>query len=440
MIYSREKPWWHCEWWWLIPTVAACLVCYLRFPALENDDHSPIIRQIAETGDWPHVLAYRSAQHTPYYHTVSAFLYRALQAAAPIFPVSPDRAGQLVSLACFLSLSIILVFILRRLIPDIRARICALLLFGSSTRWVTMSVTIDNDTMMALLATLGLLFTIRMMAAKEMPLWGTIFLISFILGLGAAIKQNGQQFAIPLAVCLLMRGWLYGNRFSGLLARVLISSSIILLGTLPFYLRHHQDTGKWIHHDQGFHQKNWSGDRWEFFTFRFGEILRRPFIPIFDPDDERICPADLSWPSKIYIYWWSLPDFLPDRPPALPTAAIYVTALPLSGIFLLGLVISLRRASRSPPWWPPLGWTGIVAFFVILASLLFPEPRWGCHAYPRMWLGAAGGLIPLFGLGCGWLLARRTSVRRIIYPLVGIHVTVFWWLLLSGPFYTFYQP
>lgn len=440
MNESSKRPWWSYEWLWLLPAVAACLICYLRFPVLENDDHSPIIRYIAEKGEWPTVLKYRSSQHTPYYHTVAAGLYRVLEYSAPLLHIPPDRAGQLINLTCFFILMILLVFILRKLIPDYRSRILALLIFGSSTRWITMSVTVDNDTMMALAATIGLILTIQEMEKAGMPSWRTILAIAAILGIGAAVKQNGQEFLFPLAGCLIVRRWIYRNRLSSLSARAVISILIILTFTVPFYLRHHRDTGEWIHHDQGFHQKNWSGDSWEFFTFRFGEIIKRPFTPIPNIEDERVCRADLSWPSRVYIYWWSLPDFLPDRPPALPTAAIYLTALPLTGIFLFGLGVALWKVSRRPEWLPPLGWTGAVAFFVILASILFPEPRWGCHAYSRMWLGAAGGLIPLFALGCSRIIERRSALRWIIYSLVGLHVAVFWWLLLSGPFYSFYDP
>jgi len=440
MNENPKRPWWSYEWWWLLPAVAACLICYLRFPVLENDDHSPIIRYIAETGEWPSVLKYRSAQHTPYYHTLSAYLYRVLDYSPAVLNIHPARAGQLINLAFFFSLMIILIFILRRLIPDYRFRILSLLLFGSSTRWITMSVTVDNDTMMALLATIALFMLILMMAGREMPSWKNVFLIAFILGLGAAVKQNGQQFLFPLALCLLARYWFYGNQIYGLITRALFSTLIIFICTLPFYLRHHRDTGSFIHHDQGFHQNNWSGDSWEFFTFRFGEIIRRPFLLRDNFSDERICPADFSWPSKVYIYWWSLPDFLPDRPPALPTASIFLTALPLAGIFLAGLIIALWKITRTPEWMAPLGWIGIVAFFVILASVLFPEPRWGCHTYSRMWLGAAGGIIPLFALGCSKIAERRPSLRWVIYSLVGLHMAAFWWLLISGPFYSFYDP
>ena len=440
MSENSKRPWWSYEWFWLLPAVAACLICYLRFPVLENDDHSPIIRYIAETGEWPSVLQYRSAQHTPYYHTVSAGLYRLLKYAYPVFNIAPDRAGQLVNLTGMFCLMVLLVFILRLLIPDKRARILALLIFGASTRWVTMSVTIDNDMSMALLATLALLLTIKIMAYKGMPSWKNVILIALILGVGAAIKQNGQQFFIPLAGCLLIRYWLYNNPFSRLLTRALVSSLIILISTAPFYLRHYQDTGNWIHHDQGFHQKNWSGDSWEFFTFRFGEIIRRPFTPIPDIEDERVCKSDLSWPSKLYTNWWSLPDFLPDRPLALPTAVIFITALPITVMILTGLVMALWRSKTVPAWIPPIGWIGIVAFFVLLASYLFPEPRWGCHTYPRMWLGASGGIISLFALSCWRIIELRPSSRWIIYSLVGVHVLAFWWLLLSGPFYSFYHP
>lgn len=431
-----KKGFWRSEWPWLIPALAACLICYLRFPVMDNDDHYPIIRSIAQTGQWTSVTEFRSAQHMLYYHTISAHLYRALDRLS----VHPDRAGQLVNLAAFFGLMILLVPILRSLVSDLRARIAALLVFGASARWITMSVTIDNDTLMALLATAALLATIKMMSAREAPAWKTVLLIALLLGAGAAVKQNGQQFLFPLAGCLLARRWYYRDRSRRLLLQIFLSVGIILLMTGPFYLRHYRDTGSWIHHDQGFHQENWSGARWEFFTFRFGEILRRPFTPIPDISDERICPADLSWPSKLYIYWWSLPDYLPDRPASLPTAAMYAVALPVTLLGLAGLGAAGAAARKNPAWLPALGWVGVAAFFVILASVLMPEPRWGCHAYPRMWLGAAGGIIGSFGLGVEKVIGRWPRFRWLIYALVGLQVAVFWWLLLSGPFYSFHQP
>ncbi len=437
---TPKKSFWRREWPWLIPAAAACLVCYLRFPVMDNDDHYPIVRAIAQTGQWPSVTEFRSAQHMLYYHTLAAYLYRFLDNAPAGLSVPPDRAGQLVNLAAFFGLLVLLVPILRRLVSDLRARIAALLIFGSSTRWITMSVTIDNDTLMALLATGALLLTVKMMSAREAPAWKTVIGIAFLLGIGAAVKQNGQQFLFPLAGCLLARRWFYGDRTGRLLAQIFLSGGLILLMTVPFYLRHRRDTGSWIHHDQGFHQENWSGDRWEFFTFRFGEILRRPFRTIPDIEDERICPADLSWPSKLYIYWWSLPDYLPDRPPALPTAAMFAAALPVTLLGLGGLAAALVEVRRNPAWLAPLGWVGVAAFFVILASVVMPEPRWGCHAYPRMWLGAAGGVVGFFGLGIERVTARWPRIRWLVYGLVGLQLAVFWWLLLSGPFYSFQRP
>jgi hypothetical protein len=440
MNEMKKKGFWRSEWPWLIPALAACLICYLRFPVLENDDHSPIIRAIAQTGHWTSVTEFRSAQHMLYYHTLAAGLYRALEAAPAFLSVPPDRAGQLINLAAFIALMILLIPILRRLVADIRARIAALLIFGSSARWITMSVTIDNDTLMALLATAALLLTVKMMVAREAPSGKTVLLIALLIGAGAAVKQNGQQFLFPLAVCLLARRWLYGDRWSRLWPGTVLAAAIILAMTAPFYLRHYRETGSWIHHDQGFHQENWSGDRWEFFTFRFGEILKRPFRPIPDIEDERVCPADLSWPSKLYIYWWSLPDYLPDRPPALPTAALFAVALPVTLLGLAGAGRAVVEVRRNPGWLAALGWVGVVAFFVILASILMPEPRWGCHAYPRMWLGAAGGVAGFFGLGIELVLDRWPRLRWLIFALVGLQVAVFWWLLLSGPFYSLHRP
>ena len=436
----RFKKWWRNEWLWLLPAIAAVLVCYFRFPELHNDDHPGIIQYIAETSLWPEVEQFRSAQHMLYYHTAVAGIYRFLAWAEPVLKIPPARAGQLLSLACMFGIMALLIPILRLLIPDYRARVLSLLVFGASTRWITMAVTIDNDTMMALSATVALLLTIRMMGRKEMPSWPKIVLIACCIGVAGAIKHNGQQFLIPFIGCLVVRRWIYRNRLRKLLTRSTASLLIVLVMTSPFYLRHHLDTGQWIYHDQGFHKKNWSGSRWEFFTFRFGEILHRPSIPYRDFTDERLCPADLSWSSKIYMNWWSLPDFLPGRPDARATKAMFITALPITILFLAGLLFALFKIKRYPHWLPALGWVFIIAFFVFMASYYFPEPRYACHTYPRMWLGGVGGMLPAFGLICHTLTRRWPPTRWILYALVGLQLIAFWWLLVSGPFYSFYKP
>ena len=440
MKISEAKKWWQNEWLWLLPAVAACLVCYSRFPELHNDDHPAVIQHIAETGCWPQVEQFRSAQHMLYYHMVSAGLYRFLVWAKPILKIPPARAGQMVSLICMFGLMALLIPILRILIHDFRARVLSLLIFGASTRWMTVSVTIDNDTVMALIATLALFLTIRMMRRTHMPSWGEVLLIALIIGIAGAIKHNGQQFVIPLMGCLIGRRWWYRENMSALMARAGVSLLVVLIVSAPFYLRHYRETGRWIYHDQGFHRENWSGDRWEFFTFRFGKILRRPSIPYENFTDERLCPADVSWFSKLYMNWWSLPDFLPERPSAPATRAVFITALPITIFFLAGFIMAIFKIRDHPGWLPPLSWIFIIFIFVFLASIFFPEPRWACHTYPRMWLGGAGGLLAAFGLIAQTLINYRPATRWILYLLLGLQVAAFWWLLLSGPFYSFYDP
>jgi len=437
---DKFKRWMNSEWPWLIPAMVACLVCYFRFPELHNDDHPMIIKGIAETGSWPTVKQFRSAQHMPYAHTVAAGIYRLLESTHSFFNIPPRRAGQLLNLVSMFGIMALLVPILRRLVADYRARVLTLLVFGSSTRWMTMAVTIDNDTMMALFATLALLLTIRMMARREIPSWPGILLTAFIIALGGAVKHNGQQFIIPFIGCLISRRWFYRERLKSLVARSAVSLLIVLVITAPFYLRHHRDTGQYIYHDQGFHKKNWSGNRWEFFTFRFGDILRRPFVPYTDFTDEVLGPADLSWFSKLYMNWWSLPDFLPDRPEAAATRAIFITALPISIVFLTGFLLAFCKIKRNPRLLPALSWVFVIALFVLLASCFFPEPRWACHTYPRMWLGGAGGMMAAFGLACSELSRRWPATRWIIFLLVGLQLIAFWWLLLGGPFYSFHHP
>lgn len=437
---GEMKKWWRCEWFWLIPILASFLVCYLRFPYLHNDDHPEIIEHIARTGHWPGVLEYRSAMHSLLYHTAGAGVYRLLQEVRPFLGIPPVRAGQILNLAGMTALTVILVFILRRLISSLSARIFALLVFGTSTRWIIASVTIDNDTMMAVAASLALYLTIVMMKESPLPSWRIILVIGALTGLAVAFKENGLQFFIPLMACLFARHRIYGEALLPLWKRSAVLLAMAILVAAPIHLRHYRDTGKLIYHDQGFHQANWSGTRWEFSTFRFGEILRRPYIPYTDVTDERLCPADLSWPSKIYINWWSLPDFLPDRPPPGATAAIFVSALPLTCLFLIGLVLAVWRSKSDPGWLPPLGWFGVVIFFMLAASVLFPEPRWGCHTYPRHVLGDAGGIIPMVGLAYQRITDRWPWARFLLYIFLAVHLLIFWRLLLSGPFYSLASP
>lgn len=333
-----------------------------------------------------------------------------------------------------------LIYILRSLFPYIQARIFALLIFGSSTRWITAAVTIDNDTLMALTATLALLLTIVMIRRLGTPSWALTMVISVLIGVSVAFKENGLQFYLPLSGCLLARHWIYGDRFRPLLVRVAAVWIVALVAIIPIRVRHYRDTGQIVYHDQGFHRKNWSGSRWEFFTFRFGEIFRRPFIPYTDVTDNRLCRADLSWSSTLYVNWWSLPDFLPDRLPAGLTRAIFISALPLTLLFVLGIGFGVRQAKLDPGWLAVLGWFGIVIIFMLAASVFFPEPRWACHTYPRHILGAAGGIIALMGLSFEKITNRWLRSRYILYLLLVIRLVIFWSLLLGGSFYSFYNP
>ena len=131
-------------WLCLIPILAAFIVCYLRFPLLHNDDHVPVIRHIARTGDWPGVLTYRSAMHSLLYHTAAAGIYRLLDWSTPLVGIPPDRSGQLLNLVAMTGIAVTLIFILRELIEKPGPRIFALLTFGACTRWITAAVTIDK--------------------------------------------------------------------------------------------------------------------------------------------------------------------------------------------------------------------------------------------------------------------------------------------------------
>nr|HPJ72530.1 hypothetical protein [bacterium] len=232
-----------------------------------------------------------------------------------------------------------------------------------------------------------------------------------------------------------------GDRPVFILSRLIWAGAVVAVAACPIYFRHWADTGSIVHHDQGFHQDNWSGDRWEMFSFRYASILSRPFIPYSeDFGDERICPADLSWPSKLYMNWWSLPDQLPDRPNSMATRLIFITALPVSLLLLGALVFSLLNSINDPRRLALIGWAVTVFGFLFLASIFFPEPRWACHTYPRHCLGAAGALLGCLGLFFNDLLRKGKTVQIILTTVVLFHLAAFWVLLLSGPFYGLENP
>ena len=417
---------------------AACLICYFRFPELLNDeDHVWIVKHIAHSGTWPHVLQWRSAQHSLVYHSLCAYAWGLLGWTG----LRAGRMAQGINLACFLGLAWYLSGFLRRIGVNGAARLLSLAVFASSTRWITMSVTVDNDTLMAVPANLALGLTVIAMGRREIPSWKLTSLIALMVGCSAAIKHNGIQFFLPVAGCFLARHWYYGDRLGPILARVALVAAIIAMAAVPIYSRHLADTGTLIHHDQGFHRDNWSGDRWEMFSFRYSSILARPSLPYFeDFGDERICAADLSWPSKLYMNWWSLPDHLPDRPSPAATRLVFVTALPVSLLLLGGLIFALLNLGSDPRRLALVGWALTVFGALFLASIFFPEPRWACHTYPRHCLGAAGAVLGCLGMFLSELWRKGKFVRGIICLIVLLHLAAFWVLLLSGPFYGLKNP
>jgi hypothetical protein len=432
------------EWIFLIPVLAATFVAFLRFPLLQNDDHLKVVRFIAREWSWPPVPVNDrndQAQHTLLHHTLSAAVYRGLARLAPGSSLVPARGVQAISLAYAVGIVIIVALVARRLIASPSARALAFLAFGSFTGWVRSSVTIDNDMAMGFWGSLALLQAVRMMQSPAIPRLRAAAGLGLLIGIAAFTKATASVMIPVAALSLLARCRLKGDPFRPLLGRALLL--VLLWAPLAGhnYYRYYRDTGHLVTH-QSFHQRPPPGvaeERWDYFSFRFREILRRPFrVAGFRNIDERLTAADYSFWSKLYIYWWCLGS-LPLPPNPWATSGLYAAALIPSLCALAGLFRAFFLIRRDPAWLPVIGWLLIGIAGMLTGSCFIPDVSYGAFINPRFLNYAAPSQVAFFALG--FQAAERRWPRSLpaLAALVLLQLLFFWWLLLSGPFYSFWE-
>jgi Dolichyl-phosphate-mannose-protein mannosyltransferase len=431
------------DWIYLIPVIAACFIAFLRFPILQNDDHLKVVKQIAVKWEWPEVDGERGSQskHMLVHHTVAAGLYRGLEILGPIAPLGPERGVQLLSLLWGLATIPVIYLIVRHLVSDSGARVLAFLTFGTFTYWVRGAVTIDNDLAMGFWGSAALLAAIILMKRARLPEYRRVCLLGVLIGVASLMKDTASIMILPAVVSLVSRKWLYKEHLKPLLARALVLVCVWGILASMNYIRHYSDTGHLFSHDYLHNADNIQfTERWDYLSFRFPAILERPFHRNPEITDTRWNEADHSFWSKLYIIWWSLPDFLPDMPNPYATSALFFIALPVSLCGIIGLIAGVARWKKNPAWLPVVGWLAVGLAAMLLGTWLYPDMRCSALLRPRYLCYAAGSQIALLALGFEKIFGRFPHLRWIIGCIVLVQVIVFWYLLLSGPFYSFIDP
>jgi len=438
--FSKIRRW---DWVFLIPLAAACILAFFRFPLIQNDDHLKIVRYIADSHAWPPIMADQSnqARHTLVHHTLAAVSYELLRSILPETSRLPERSVQALSLLWALGIIALVWRIAREIIKDAEARVLAFLVFGTFTGWVISAVMIDNDMAMGFWGSFALLIMIVIMRKPDPPSWWLIAGSGVMIGVAVLMKATASIMMGPAVVALLSRRWYYRERWMVLLPRVGLLIFIWAVLAAPNYIRTYRETGYLVYHNDIQHPNpSVHAEHWDYFSFRLPSILRRPFELNPDKGDDRTNAADYSFWSKIYVTWWHLPDWLPDDPNPRAASALYLLAFPVSIIGVLGFFLGLKRFPREPGLLPVMGWwiIGLIGMFV--GSWFLPTVAIGSFCHPRFFNYASGSVVVLLGLGFQFLLNRWPRLRLILWILVILQTAAFWWLLLSGPCYSFYNP
>ena len=285
------------------------------------------------------------------HHTLAAGIYRLMQLLGDFAPLSPARGAQLLSLIWALGIIPIVWMIVRRVVADVRARIMAFLVFGTFTAWVWSSVTIDNDMAMAFWGNLALLSAVIMMQGDKIPSMGRVLLLGLVIGIAATVKATASVMMGPAVLSLMLCGRFSRSRFGPVAGRVLLL--ILIWGSLASlnYIRHYRATGYLVYHRDLIYPPGrfYPDTRWDYFSFRFPAILKRPFELNPDKGDERTNASDFSFWSKLYVTGWRLPDYLPDNPNPRAASSLYASALPITCIGILGFLAAFPELKESRP-------------------------------------------------------------------------------------------
>ena len=431
------------DWVFLAPLAAACILVFFRFPLLQNDDHLEVVRYIADSRAWPPIVADASnqARHTLVHHTLGAVTYTALKNFTGPVSLLGERSVQALSLIYALGIILLVWKIGRLMINNDEARVLSFLIFGTFTGWVTSAVTIDNDMAMGFWGSLALLIVIGMMRKKAPPSWRLVAGTGLVIGLAVLMKATASVMMGPAVICLLARRWYYRERWMVLLPRIGLLIIIWAVMAAPNYIRTYQDTGYLVYHNDIQHPNpSVHAEHWDYFSFRLPSIIKRPFELNPDKGDDRTNKADYSFWSKIYLTWWRLPDWLPDDPNQWAASMLYLAALPISLCGLIGFILGIIRCRRDPSWLPVMGWWVIGLIGMFIGSWFLPTVAIGSFCHPRFYIYATGSVIVMLGLGFQFLINRWPRLQIILWILVLLQTATFWWLLLSGPYYSFQDP
>ncbi len=442
----------------MIPLAAACAVAFIRFPLLQLDDHLSVIRYISENGSWPVVsparfggIGLHQAGHPMLHHTLAAALYHGLEFTGASHP-TPARIAQALSLFWALGTAALVSLILKRLPLDRSSRRMTLLLMGTCAGWIWTGATIGNDMALSFWSTAALLAAV-VVVSKPPPLaWKPVLFLCLAVGLAMAAKDLAVLILPGAVAAVLIRKFFYRESFLRLAVKAL--TVLLVWGTFAavnFY-RHWRGTGGIAHYQDIRISSGLDVDlpvprarHKSFFSFRLAGLLRRPYTlkekeRVFsDPRDylegdnyaaDWEYQPDSVW-TDLYATWWSLPDHLPNKPEPAAARLLYLTALPLSLLGLVGLARCLLKLNR-PQFWPAACWSLGAAVLLLLVSYLVEVP----FSHARLFSFAIGSFAVFAALGFQGIGNWKPFLKRWLWLYLFVHVAVFWYLLLSGPFYS----
>ena len=444
----------------LLPLAAAVLVAFLRFPLLQVDDNLSVIRYISQTGRWPEVTVtryagegFRQAGHAMLHHTLAAGIWRALEVAGASLRTAA-RGAQALSLAWALGTATMIWFLLSRLPLERAPRRMALFALGTFSGWIWTAAAVGNDMTLAFWSTLALLAgTIVISTPPPLP-WGPVWTLSLGVGLAAASKDLSLLILPGALAAVLARKLFYRESLGRLAVKALTVAAAWGLFTSVNAYRHWRGTGILFHYQD----LRVSGDlglsfpvprigEKSFFSFRLDRILQRPcalkerervfrsiedYLEGDDYSGEWRYSPDSVW-TDLYATWWSLPDHIPQKPDPAAARLFYLAALPVSLIGLLGAMLALAHLDR-PLYWPTVCWALGAVTLLLGVSHLVEVP----FSHARLFSFAVGSSVVFLTLGFQTLLRWKPSLEPWLWAYLSALTAVFWYLLLSGPFYSFW--
>lgn len=444
----------------LLPLAAAVLVAFLRFPLLQVDDNLSVIRHIAETGRWPEVtgarfagVGLRQAGHAMLHHTLAAGIWRALEVAGASLRTTA-RGAQALSAAWALGTAALIWCLLNRLGLERAPRRLALFSLGTFAGWIWTGAAVGNDMALAFWSTVALAAGTAVISSPPPLRWKPVLFLCLGVGLAAASKDLSLLILPGALAAVLARKIFYRESLARLAAKALaVAAAWGLLTSVNAY-RHWQGTGTLFHYQdlrisQGLdvslpvprvREKS-------FFSFRFDRLLRRPYAlkekeRVFLSPEDYLAGDDYAsdwdynpdsvW-TDLYATWWSLPDHIPQKPDPAAARLLYIAALPVSLLGLLGAVLALAHLGR-PLYWPTVCWALGAVALLLGVSYLVEVP----FSHARLFSFAVGSGVVFLALGFRTLLRWKPALEPWLWVYLSALTAVFWYLLLAGPFYSFW--